>query len=128
MNFEKIPTATLQQKRAAVVKGRVVMYEPTNVKAAIKEYEMKLKPFVPDKTFDGPLRVAIMWNFGTKDKKKQGTWKTSRPDADNMAKILLDRMTKLGFWEDDSQIVQLKCYKKWEADSTVKILIEEVRQ
>lgn len=105
--MDKIPTATLQQKKAAYVKGHLMMYEPQNVKDAKRTFELALKPHRLKNPINGPLALYIRWNFPIKDKKKQNTWKESRPDLDNMEKIIIDRMTALGFWNDDSQIVSL---------------------
>ncbi|MBO4579264.1 MAG: RusA family crossover junction endodeoxyribonuclease [Clostridiales bacterium] len=126
LNFDKIPTATLQQKKAALVNGHIIMYEPDNVKKAIIEYEWRLKRYRPKVPIEGPLRVEITWMFGTKTKKKHLAPRIERPDLDNMAKLLLDRMTKLGFWKDDSQIVDLTLRKAWGSSSCVSITYEEI--
>ena len=37
---------------------------------------------------------------------------TVKPDVDNLSKQLLDAMTRLRFWEDDRQVVELVA-RKW---------------
>jgi Holliday junction resolvase RusA-like endonuclease len=38
----------------------------------------------------------------------------SKPDADNLAKLVLDRITRGGrIWRDDSQVAKLKVEKYW---------------
>lgn len=37
--------------------------------------------------------------------------KTTRPDLDNLSKLLLDAATGAGYWVDDSQIVEMTCAK-----------------
>lgn len=105
--MEKIPTATLQQKRAAYVKGRLMMYEPQNVKEAKSYYEHLLRPYRPSQPITNPVCIYIRWAFPIKDKKKWNTWKTSKPDVDNLEKILIDRFVKTRFIEDDSLVVSL---------------------
>lgn len=40
---------------------------------------------------------------------------TQKPDADNLAKLVLDRMTRNGgYWRDDSQVVELIVRKQWD--------------
>jgi len=46
---------------------------------------------------------------------KKATVKPARQDLDNLAKILLDAMTKAGFWADDSLVVQLNLTKRYAA-------------
>jgi Holliday junction resolvase RusA-like endonuclease len=37
-----------------------------------------------------------------------------KPDVDNLAKLVLDQITKNGcIWRDDSQVVSLRCDKFW---------------
>jgi Holliday junction resolvase RusA-like endonuclease len=38
---------------------------------------------------------------------------TSKPDSDNLAKAVLDAMSQLNIWHDDSQVDQLFVTKRW---------------
>lgn len=83
-------------------------------------------PHAPTKPYPGAKKVEICFCFGTKNKKLKGKLKTSRPDVDNMAKILLDRMTKLGYWKDDSEVSRLDVMKRYVSEGespNVKISI-----
>jgi Holliday junction resolvase RusA-like endonuclease len=55
----------------------------------------------------------------------------SKPDADNLAKLVLDRITEGGWiWRDDSQVAKLKVEKYWaitDARIGVYVSIEPVR-
>lgn len=49
-----------------------------------------------------------------------------KPDADNIAKIILDSLNKIAY-DDDSQIVELKVVKKWtEENERVVFELEEI--
>lgn len=39
--------------------------------------------------------------------------RTTRPDTDNLNKMLKDCMTALGFWRDDAQVAQEIIEKFW---------------
>ena len=53
--------------------------------------------------------------------------KTSKPDCDNLAKLILDRITRCNrIWHDDSQVVSLLIGKRFVTDkSSVLVVIEE---
>ena len=38
---------------------------------------------------------------------------TKKPDVDNLAKLILDVLTKINYWSDDSQVVSLKVTKQY---------------
>ena len=44
------------------------------------------------------------------------SWYEKKPDADNLAKCVMDRMSTLGVWDDDDQVVILKVSKNYTAD------------
>ena len=39
---------------------------------------------------------------------------TQKPDVDNLAKAVLDVLTNIKFWKDDSQLVKLTIRKAWD--------------
>ena len=99
------PTATHQEKQAAIIKGRIRMYEPQRVKAARAKLMAHLGRHRPEASMEGPLRLTTKWIFPAKKPEgREYTWKTTKPDTDNMVKLLKDCMTAEGFWNDDAQV------------------------
>lgn len=49
-----------------------------------------------------------------------------KPDSDNIAKIILDSLNKIAY-EDDSQVVELKVFKRWtEKLERIEFELEEI--
>jgi Holliday junction resolvase RusA-like endonuclease len=44
------------------------------------------------------------WLFPITGKHQNGEYKTTRPDTDNLQKMLKDVMTHLGYWTDDALV------------------------
>jgi len=62
----------------------------------------------PRPPYEGPLQVQLVVRIqkpASKPKKKV-CWPTSKPDADNYAKLVLDALNGV-LWRDDSQVVRL---------------------
>ena len=97
-----------------VVNGKPVFYEPADLKAARSKLKGHLAQHRPDAPMDGPLRLLVKWCF-PKGKHKNGEYKTTKPDTDNLQKLLKDVMTDLGFWRDDA-LVALEIVEKFWAD------------
>jgi len=47
------------------------------------------------------------------DKRQNGEYKTSKPDTDNLNKMLKDAIPAIHFWKDDSQAASEICEKFW---------------
>lgn len=123
------PTRTAQQKGVSVRGGHAHFYEKASVRQAKDELAWKIKSFAPGEPFHGPIALTVHWGFELK-RVKVPFWKTTRPDLDNLEKGLLDVMTSLGFWDDDSQIC-LKTTKKWEVPpgkGFLRISVEEMKR
>lgn len=64
---------------------------------------------------DQPWHVAIVYTYrlaGT-PKRLQGKPKTTRPDVDNLTKLVLDALTSAGVaWKDDAQVAELLLSKR----------------
>lgn len=120
------PTVTYQEKDIAVVKGKPVVYEPAELKAARAKLEAHLAKHKPDAPSTSPVRLMVKWCFPLKGDHQDGEWKTSKPDTDNLQKMLKDCMTRLGFWMDDAQVCSEIIEKFWAKIPGIAISIEEL--
>ena len=104
------PTATAQQKGERVVGGYIHHYKKKNVAAAEAILRDALLPYVPEKPIENEaisLWVCWMFPYPKSAKKHKPGWyrsKITRPDGDNLNKMLKDVMTDMGFWKDDALI------------------------
>ena len=104
------PTATAQQKGEQIIGGRIHHYKKKNVRQAEAILRDALLPYVPAEPItDQPIRLSVVWMFPyPKSAKKHhpghSRWKITRPDTDNLNKLLKDVMTDMGFWKDDALI------------------------
>ena len=115
------PTATAQQKGERVVGGYIHHYKKKNVAAAEAILRDALLPYVPAEPItDKPILLNVVWMFPypkSAKKHKPGTerWKITRPDTDNLNKMLKDVMTDMGFWKDDA-LICTECILKMYSD------------
>lgn len=71
--------------------------------------------------------VAIQCRFyfpRAKSLKKAISYKTTRPDIDKLARALLDGLTGIAF-EDDAQVIDLRCTKSFDIVPRAEIIITE---
>lgn len=107
------PTTTHQQKAIRVVNGKPILYEPERVRAARAKLSAHLSTHAPQSPYTGALRLVTKWCFPIRGKHTSGEYKTSRPDTDNLQKLLKDVMTDLAFWQDDAQVASEIIEKFW---------------
>lgn len=107
------PRATAQMQKITVVRGKPRLYKPPNVQKARDTLMTHLRPFKPTVPLDGAIELCVTWLFPRGSKHKHNEWKITRPDTDNLQKMLKDCMTELGFWKDDAQVVKETCEKRW---------------
>lgn len=117
------PTSTAQMKQVRVVKGKPIFYDPPAVKEARTVLSAHLAVHKPDKPMAGPVSLRVLWLFPKGKSHKNGEWRTTKPDTDNLQKLLKDCMTRCGFWNDDAQVVREVAEKRW-ADEPSGIYIE----
>ena len=106
------PTCTAQERKVTVRNGRPVFYEGAKLKAARNLFVMALSQYKPAKPMDGPLSLSVEWHFQSRSH-KEGSYRVTRPDTDNLEKLLKDTMTQTGFWHDDSQVCKESVVKRW---------------
>ena len=106
------PTVTAQEHKVRVVHGRPQFYDTPKLKAARSLFERLLSQQRPEQPLEGPVFLSVDWHFATKSH-KEGTYRVTRPDTDNLQKMLKDCMTRTGFWKDDAQVCREEVTKRW---------------
>ena len=99
------PTKTHQQKKIHVVNGKPITYEPQELKNIRLKLLTLVAPHKPIAPMVEPVQLITKWLYPAKGKHKNGDYKTTKPDTDNMIKLLKDCMTLVGYWKDDAYVV-----------------------
>ena len=94
----------------------------------------------PTDPLPGPVNVELWFHFSRpklhykSGKYERGLaddapkWHTNKPDADNLAKAVLDALTQLGkFWRDDSQVARLVVRKHYAETSGCTVSVSPLR-
>jgi Holliday junction resolvase RusA-like endonuclease len=68
------------------------------------------------------------WYFPLVKGRKDGDFKDTRPDCDNIIKLLKDCMTDLGFWRDDAQVVSETTEKFYANSPGIWVRVEAVHK
>lgn len=121
------PTATHQEKKWRVVKGKPVSYDPPEVQAARSKLTDYLAGHRPDRPLEGGIRLLVKWCF-PRGKHRDGEYRITRPDTDNLNKLLKDCMTAAGFWKDDAQVASEICEKFWAEVPGLYICLEQIEK
>lgn len=143
---ENPPTVTSQEKGESIKYryirkgGRLVSvpyihhYEKATVAKTRALYtrlilqEMKKKKLKPPR-FEGPCQGKIIFGFKARRKKDIGKLKDTKPDCDNMNKLLQDVLADIGFFQvGDQQIGDLRIIKVWSEEPFIEIDIQEASE
>ncbi len=121
------PTVTAQMKRMSTKGGHVRFFKDKRLQSAEDLFLTELQPYAPGSPMQGAIVLAVDWNFPTNTAHRHREWKTTRPDLDNMQKLLKDCMTKLAFWNDDSQVVIEVAQKSYDPNPHITVQIAQLR-
>lgn len=119
------PTVTHQEKQVRVVNGKPVFYEPPELKRARQKLIGHLARYKPPKELSGALELVTKWCF-PRGKHRDGEYRTSRPDTDNLQKMLKDCMTVTNFWQDDAQVAREITEKFWAETPGIYIRVTQL--
>lgn len=121
------PTVTHQQHRVSAAKnGKPVFYDSQELKDTRSKLMAHLSQHTPQDAFTSAVRLVTKWCFPLKGKHTDGEYKATRPDTDNLQKLLKDCMTACGFWKDDALVASEITEKFWAAIPGIFIRIEEL--
>ena len=122
------PTATHQEKQVRVVKGKPVFYDPPELAAARSKLTAHLAGYRPGRPLEGAVRLVVKWCFPRSGNHRNGEYRITKPDTDNLQKLLKDCMTAVGFWKDDAQVACEVIEKFWAELPGIYICAEEIGQ
>ncbi|MBP5545197.1 MAG: RusA family crossover junction endodeoxyribonuclease [Kiritimatiellae bacterium] len=106
------PTVTAQEKKVAVGKnGKPRYYDPDGLKKARAAICAELERHQPDAPLEGPVELIVTWMWRRRDGRTG--WRDTKPDTDNLQKLLKDCMTRTRFWLDDAQVCCEHVSKLW---------------
>lgn len=121
------PAVTHQEHKIRIINNKPVIYEPAGLKAAKSKLEANLAKHIPEEKYIDGVQLICKWLFPVTGKHKNGEYKTTRPDTDNLQKMLKDLMTKLGYWKDDALVVSEIIEKFWADRPGIYICIHEIK-
>lgn len=120
------PTVTAQMHRVTMVKGKPQFYDSDELKDARAKLAAHLATHRPKTPFDSGVRLMTKWCFPVTGNHYDGEYRTTKPDTDNLQKLLKDVMTRVGFWKDDALVCSEKIEKFWADVPGIFISVEEV--
>ena len=111
-----IPKAQPRPK-AFRTKTHVSVYNPKTAddwKDAVKAAVIQQEPGIVGTKKEGPVELSIRFNMPRSKSMNQKGWKqdTRKPDVDNLIKAVMDSLTNIEVWKDDSQVTILRA-EKW---------------
>ena len=129
------PTST-HQANLRVMKRRTGQFFVGKMKNnKISKWVDGVRPYLiqgkPDKPMDGPVRCYIRLYYTApkyllrKIDSCKTIVKTTKPDVDNVVKVILDELTKCGYWVDDNQIWCITIEKYWSATPSIRLYFDQ---
>lgn len=125
LTFEEgLPKGTAQQKRFDSRRG--IYFKDRKLVELERIFRIALKPYRPKQPSEKPIRLDIWLTFSIKSPKRLwGTWKPTKPDADNYVKAFIDQMAG-DFFIDDAQVVDLRIRKTYAEKPSIFVQWEEL--
>lgn len=128
--MQKIPTVTAQEKgvnfKTKDPKKR--FYKKPEIQKVENLYKAMLLPNRPQQPMRGAIALKVSFRFPLAKGHHEGDFKTTKPDTENMLKLLKDCMTSVGYWKDDSQVAYEVVKKTYSKDSGIYVYAETIDQ
>jgi Holliday junction resolvase RusA-like endonuclease len=130
-----IPTAK-GRPRLGMVKGHARAFTPEKTRTYEETFASMAQQHAPPVPLTGPLAVTLSFELPMPTswpawRKAAAGWhfEGRRDDADNIAKAVLDAMSRTGaWWIDDAQVCRLLIAKVWSATPGTTVTIEQLEQ
>lgn len=120
------PTVTHQEHKVDTRGKKPRFYDPPELQQARAKLKAHLARHIPPEALTGPLRLVVRWCFPCGESHGDGEYRITRPDTDNLNKLLKDCMTDLGFWKDDAQVASELIEKFWAEIPGIYVRVEQL--
>lgn len=121
-----LPVAQGRPRAFKTPAGQVRVYDPANARDWKRTVQAQVLTQKPPEPVEGPLAVALRFVLPRpRSLPKREVFPAKRPDAENLAKAVLDAMQGV-VYRDDSQIVRLTIAKDYGPSPGVVIRVERV--
>lgn len=102
-------------------KWQARVYDPGTAEGWKGQIALAAKPHMPEQPLEGPIQLILAFmtprpksHFTKKGLRPNAEfWNVKKPDLDNYAKAVMDALTCLGVWKDDSQVSSLQITKRY---------------
>lgn len=127
------PKATSQTKRLVMVAGKPRFFAKKEHQSAENDLTLLCATHAPIAPILGPVRLSVDFVFpwrkseSLRHRKLGRLPNDSRPDADNLVKLVGDVLTKLQFYRDDGQVADLRVTKAWGDLVGISVTIEPIQ-
>ena len=119
------PTITAQEHKIVVKDGKPVFFDPPELAAAKQKLMAHLAKHSPQEPFRSGVQLLVKWCF-PRGSHADGEYRITKPDTDNLQKLLKDCMTRTGYWTDDALVASETVEKFWAEISGIWIGIWEL--
>jgi Holliday junction resolvase RusA-like endonuclease len=119
------PTITAQERKIVVKDGKPIFFDPPELAAAKQKLMAHLAKHSPPEPFRSGVQLLVKWCF-PRGSHADGEYRITKPDTDNLQKLLKDCMTRTGYWTDDALVASETVEKFWAEISGIWIRIEEL--
>jgi Holliday junction resolvase RusA-like endonuclease len=128
------PRARAFAMRSKSGRALVRMYDAGTADGWRRRVSLAAKQYLPKQPHDGAMAIRMEFYFA-RPKSHYATrglrtnapsMHTQKPDADNLAKAVLDELTRAGMWHDDTQVTDLQVQKAWDEQGGCQITIWHV--
>lgn len=136
INLTQNPRSTAQEKGTSIQGGKIHHYTKSSVRQMRQIYKEAIIADLAKRGqltrlhFTGPVMMSVTFYYHTAKKKDHLKFKQTKPDLDNMVKLLQDVLDELGFFEvGDQQVAVLYLKKKWTKDEPwIAINIDQISE
>jgi Holliday junction resolvase RusA-like endonuclease len=126
------PKTTSQTKRLVMVAGKPRFFAKKEHQSAENDLMLLCAPHAPATPLEGPIGLHVEFIFPwrkNESKRRIALGRVpndTRPDCDNLVKLVGDVLTKLRFYRDDGQVADLHVTKAWGDRVGISISIKKI--